>query len=174
MARAWTWPFSSAASVSLTSRWRSTRDLPANSGDITSTRKWLSPVPGELWWPACTCDSLITSSRVGRSAIISFSRIVAAIDIQEAVPSEIGAPRTRQWRLHIDCLTRCRLPCYSAPPDAGLFFGRHYAEHHCFALHTAPSIPGCSKPWVRVCRERRSSLCGASLLCIPLHPFLAA
>jgi hypothetical protein len=36
---------------------------------------------------------LITSSRVGRSAIISFSRIVAAIDIQEAVPSEIGAPR---------------------------------------------------------------------------------
>src|SRR6266481_4929639 len=88
MARAWTWPFSSAASVSLTSRWRSTRDLPANSGDITRTRKWLSPVPGELWWPACTCDSLITSSRVGRSAIISFSRIVAAIDIQEAVLSE--------------------------------------------------------------------------------------
>src|SRR5258708_21227114 len=93
MARAWTWPFSSAASVSLTSRWRSTRDLPANSGDITSTRKWLSPVPGELWWPACTCDSLITSSRVGRSAIISFSRMVAAIDIQEALRSTLSRSR---------------------------------------------------------------------------------
>src|SRR5262249_42412253 len=43
-----------------------------------STRKWLSPVPGEPRWPACRCDSLITSRRSGLKACVSFARIVDA------------------------------------------------------------------------------------------------
>ena len=46
-----------------------------------STRKWLSPVPGEVRWPACRCNSLITSRRVGANARCSFSRMVASTDI---------------------------------------------------------------------------------------------
>src|SRR5204863_3840715 len=80
-AKAWTLPVSSAASVSLTRRWRARRDLPVNSADTISTRKWLLSVPGELRWPACRCDSLITSRRTGWNACVSFSRIVVSTDI---------------------------------------------------------------------------------------------
>src|SRR6476661_1942969 len=62
-------------------RWRARRDLPVNSADTISTRKWLSPVPGELRWPACRCDSLTTSRRTGWNACVSFSRIVVSTDI---------------------------------------------------------------------------------------------
>ena len=51
-ASAWTPPASSSLSRSLTRRWRSTRDLPVKASDTTSTRKWLSPVPGDVRCPA--------------------------------------------------------------------------------------------------------------------------
>src|SRR5690606_16002820 len=51
------------------------------SSDTTRTLKWLSPVPGELRWPACNSLSLMTSRRTGLSATISFSRIACSIDI---------------------------------------------------------------------------------------------
>jgi hypothetical protein len=95
-------PLSSVASASLIMRWRSIRDFPRNRSDTTRTRKWLSPVPGELRCPACNSLSLVTSSRAGRNAFIRAARILASTDIDDRpIPGskkEVSVMTDAAWR----------------------------------------------------------------------------
>jgi hypothetical protein len=67
--------------------------------------------------------------------------------------------RDRVWQGE-DCTVNKPIDGFQGRPIVSQRAGRHYAEH--LALHTAPSIPGGSKPWVRARR--------ASLALLPQRP----